>query len=137
MNQFSPHSTVQNGQAKVFGRIPVYPIPYEYPTVEGIKDILHRIRIYFESTSSQTVIHAETGAAITDFSQVNKYARVSDGFSSEWSYTNGVVLSAFAYLDDVIDDDAFFANNTRFYDFVVKHLPYFRKNAAEFGKVGS
>ncbi len=55
------------------------------------------------------------------------------GFSSEWSYTHGVVLSAFDYIDDVTGDEAFFANNTKFYDFVIEYLPYFRKNAAEFG----
>ena len=137
MNQFSPRNTVHNGHSEVFSRIPEYQIPYEYPTIDDIKTILTRVRIYFESTSQQTIINAETGEAITDFSQLNKHAQVSAGFSSEWSYTHGVVLSAFAYIDDVTGDKAFFANNIQFYDFVLKHLPYFRKNAAEFGREAS
>ena len=137
MNQFSLNSTTQTAQEKAPSRIPEYPVPYEYPTVAGIKDVLNRVRLYYESTSSQTIINAETGKEIINFSQSNKNARVSDGFSSEWSYTHGVVLSAFDYLNDVTGDQAFFANNTQFYDFVIKHLAYFRKNAAEFGRAAS
>ena len=33
------------------GRIPEYEVPYEYPTVEGIMEVLHRVRVYYESTS--------------------------------------------------------------------------------------
>ena len=116
------------------GRIPEYPVPYEYPTVDGIKDVLNRVRAYYESTSPQIIVDAETGEEITDFSKPNENARVSRGFSSEWSYTHGVVLSAFAYIDDVTGDEAFFANNAEFYDFVIEHLPYFRKNAREYGQ---
>ena len=116
------------------GRIPVYPVPYEYPTVDGIKEVLNRVRTYYESTSPQKIIDSETGEEITDFSKPNKNARVSRGFSSEWSYTNGVVLSAFDYIDDVTGDPAFFANNTRFYDLVVETFPYFNKNREEFGR---
>ena len=122
---------------EVPGRIPEYPVPYEYPTVAGIKDVLNRVRVYYESTSSQTIIDAETGKEITDFSQLNQNARFSKGFSSEWSYTHGVVLSAFAYIDDVIGDKAFFANNTQFYDFVLKYLPTFRENAEKYGPQAS
>ena len=116
------------------GRIPDYPVAYEYPTVEGIKEVLNRVRLYYESTSPQKIIDAETGEEITDFSKVNKNARVSDGFSSEWSYTHGVVLSAFEYIDDVIGDPAFFTNNTKFFDLVIETLPYFIKNREKFGR---
>jgi rhamnogalacturonyl hydrolase YesR len=116
------------------GRVPVYPVPYTYPTVEGVAEVLDRVRVYYESTSPQTIIDAETGREITDFSTPNKNARVSDGFSSEWSYTHGVVLSAFDYIDDVIGDERFFADNTRFFDFVVARLPYFREQARQFGQ---
>lgn len=110
------------------GRVPVYSVPYEYPTVDGIKEVLNRVRIYYESTSPQTIVDGETGEQITDFSKFNKHAKPSDGFSSEWSYTHGVVLSAFEYIDDVTGDKAFFDNNIKFFDFIVEHLPYFREN---------
>lgn len=115
-------------------RIPNYPVSYVYPTVEGIKEKLKQIRIYYESTSSIKIIDSETGKEIIDFTKPNKNACVSPGFAAEWSYTNGVVFSAFDYIDDVTGDPAFFANNTRFFDKVVETLPYFEKNYDKFGK---
>jgi len=116
------------------GRIPVYPVPYEYPTIDGIKEIINRVRIYYESTSTLKIVDSETGKEITDFTILNRNARISSGFSGEWSYTNGVVLSAFEYIDDVTGDPAFFDNNTRFFDLVIETLPYFIKIREKFGK---
>ena len=126
--------TTLTAQEDAPGRIPEYPVPYEYPTEDGIMDVLNRVRIYYESTSPLNIIDSETGKEITDFSKLNKNARVSRGFSSEWSYTNGVVLSAFDYIDDVTGDDKFFANNIKFYDLVIKTLPFFIKNREKFGR---
>jgi len=124
-----PSSVMLNAQENAPGRIPEYDVPYEYPTADGIKEVLNRIRIYYESSSPQIIVDSKTGEEITDFTTFNIYAEVSDGFSSEWSYTHGVVLSAFEYIDYVTGDKAFFANNIKFYDFVIEHLPYFQKNA--------
>ena len=33
------------------GRIPEYQVPYEYPTVDTITEVLNRVRVYYESTS--------------------------------------------------------------------------------------
>ena len=109
-------------------RYPQYEIPYEYPGIENIKEVLNRIRVYYENSSPRQVIDSQTGAPITDLSKPNTNARVATGFSGEWSYTHGVVLSAFAYMDDVIGDPAFFANNPKFYDFITTYQPYFEKN---------
>jgi len=124
-----PCSVMLNAQENAPGRIPEYDVPYEYPTADGIKEVLNRIRIYYESSSPQIIVDSKTGEEITDFTTFNIYAEASDGFSSEWSYTHGVVLSAFEYIDYVTGDKAFFANNIKFYDFVIEHLPYFQKNA--------
>ncbi len=120
-------------QEDAAGRIPDYPVPYEYPTEEGIKEVLNRVRQYYESTSTLKIVDSETGMEITDFTKPNKNARVSSGFAGEWGYTNGVVLSAFEYIDDVTGDTAFFANNKKFYDLVIETLPYFIKNKEVFG----
>ncbi len=115
-------------------RIPKYPVPYEYPTVNGIKDVLYSVLHYYESTCDLKIIDSKTGKEITDFSKPDMNARVSSGFAGSWDYTNGVVLSAFAYIDHVLDDPSFFANNTSFFNLVVKTLPYFNKNKEIFGK---
>jgi len=129
-----PICTTLIAQEDASVQIPQYSVPYVYPTIEGIKDVLNRIRNYYESNSTQKIIDSETGKEITDFSKLNENAKVESGFLSGWSYTNGVVFSAFDYIDDVTGDTTFFANNIRFYDFVIKNLPYFRKNDEKFGK---
>jgi rhamnogalacturonyl hydrolase YesR len=116
------------------GRIPKYTIPYSQPTVDSIIVKLNKVQQYYQSTSTQKVVDRTTGKEITDFTNLNLQAKVTDGFSSEWTYTHGVVLSAFSYIQDVTGDKIYFDNNARFYDFVVKSLPYFRKNAEKFGK---
>lgn len=126
--------TILNAQEDAPGRLPEYTVPYEYPTVDRIKEVLNRVKGYYESTSSLKIFDSETGKEITDFSILNKNAKVSDGFASEWSYTNGVVLSAFDYINDVTGDKTFFADNTRFYNLVIKTLPYFQEIDKKFGK---
>lgn len=116
------------------GRTPVYAVAYECPNADSVKVILNRVKHYYENSSAQKIIDIETGNTITDLTKLNKSARVSKGLSSEWTYTNGVVLSAFTYITGLTGDSSYFANNTKFYDFVLQSLPYFRRNAAAFGK---
>lgn len=123
-------STTSNAQEREIQRIPVYEVAYEYPSVDNIKDVINRVRDYYLSTSTLTIVDSKTGKAINDFSTFNPNAEPSRGFSSEWSYTNGVVLSAFEYIDDVTGDKTFFNNNIKFFDYVVNNLPYFETNKA-------
>jgi rhamnogalacturonyl hydrolase YesR len=122
-------SYILNAQENQEGRIPEYEIPYELPSTENVKEVLDRIRIYYESTSPQIIIDSKSGEKISDFNTFNTNAIPSPGFSGEWSYTHGVVLSAFEYIDDVTGDKAYFANNTKFYDYVIENLPYFQNNS--------
>lgn len=131
----SVFGTMLVAQEEAPERIPVYPIPYEYSNADSIKEVLNRIKSYYESTSPQIIQDSKTGEEITDFSKFNKNAVVSNGFSSEWSYTHGVVLSAFDYITKVTGDESFFADNIKFYDFVVNHLPYFKENLEQTGNV--
>ena len=110
------------------GRYPQYEIPYDFPTIDNIKEVLNRVRGYYERTSDRRIIDRRTGEPITDLSKPNRDARVSEGFSGEWSYPHGVVLSAFIYIDEIIGEPAFFTNNHTFFDHVVKYQPYFEAN---------
>src|SRR5688500_6940214 len=87
------------------GRVPTYPVPYEFPTTDSIKGVLQRVRSYYEATSPQTIVNSKTGEKITDFTSFNPLAIPSKGFSSEWSYTHGVVLSAFEFISKVTGDE--------------------------------
>lgn len=134
-----PSLFILNAQDAQPNRYPDYEVKYELPTVDGVTEVLHRIRNYYEASSPQTIIDSKTSETIRDFTTFNPNAIPSPGFSSEYSYTHGVVLSAFAYISDVIGDEAFFANNIKFYDFVVDNLPYFQNNVEKMTKstVGS
>lgn len=127
-------STTLSAQEEPKERIPDYPVSYVYPSTDSIKEILQRVGNYYKSTSELKIFDSETGEEITDFTQLNKNAEVADGFSSEWSYTNGVVLSAFEYMDDALEDPSFFEYNTQFYDFVVKTLPYLSEIKEKYDK---
>ncbi|MCY1721998.1 glycoside hydrolase family 88 protein [Prolixibacteraceae bacterium Z1-6] len=120
---------VLNAQENQADRIPEYEIPYELPSVENVKEVLNRIRMYYESTSLQHLIDSKTGEKISDFNTFNPNAVPSPGFSGEWSYTHGVVLSAFDYITKVTGDKTFFNNNTKFYEYVIENLPYFQNNS--------
>jgi rhamnogalacturonyl hydrolase YesR len=121
------------------GRVPEYEIPYVLPTVDGIGDVLIRVRKYYESTSPQTIVDSKTGKTITDFTTFTPNAEPSPGFSSEWSYTHGVVLSAFDYITAVTGNKSFFDDNIKFFDYVFKNLPYFQNNSdkIESSKIGN
>ena len=62
-------------QSDVSGRIPVYEVPYVYPSEEKISEVLNRIRIYYESTSSRKVVDRETGEEITKFKKKKIYQK--------------------------------------------------------------
>tara|TARA_R110000868_G_scaffold83515_4_gene235689 strand:- start:2778 stop:4199 length:1422 start_codon:yes stop_codon:yes gene_type:complete len=115
-------------------RIPNYSVPYTFPTEERILSTLHQVKQYYEATSTQTIVDSKTGERITNFKKFNDNAEPSDGFSSEYSYTHGVVLSAFEYIDDVTGDKTFFEDNIKFFNYVTDNLPYFTKNADKIEK---
>ena len=115
-------------------RLPEYAIAYSLPKLDDIQAILHKVRAYYESTGIHQVLDAETGMPIIDYAKINKGAKISNGFHNEWSYTNGVVMSAFSTISEELGDKQFYNNNELFFDFVLKTLPYFRKNQAQFGK---
>ncbi|MEN3324735.1 glycoside hydrolase family 88 protein [Mariniflexile soesokkakense] len=129
-----PQALLLNAQENTAGRIPQYEVPYEFPKVENIKEVLNRIRVYYESTSPQTIVDGQTGKEITNFKTFNLNAEPSKGFSSEYSYTHGVVLSAFDYIDDVTGDKSFFTDNIIFFDYLMNNLPYFQKNSDKITK---
>ena len=39
-------SATLNAQEDAPERIPEYEVPYEFPTVEGVKEVLDRVRVY-------------------------------------------------------------------------------------------
>lgn len=108
-------------------RIPNYSVAYQVPTEESIIDVLQRVKGYYERSTTREIVDGTTGQAIVDMNKKNKNATVKRGFATEWSYTHGVVLSAFDYIDGILGDKSFFANNVAFFNFVSQWQPYFAK----------
>ncbi|SMF65404.1 Rhamnogalacturonyl hydrolase YesR [Alteromonadaceae bacterium Bs31] len=117
-------------------RIPQYPVSYDYPKATEIKNALDRVRDYYQSTSTRQIVDKRTGKAITDLSKANKFAIPSEGLANEWSYTHGVVLSAFVYIEQLTGDKNYVSNNVQFFDFVIASLPYFETQIETFGYKG-
>lgn len=115
-------------------RYPDYKVPYTYPSVENIQEVLNQVWQYYRSTGDLVITDANTGQEITSFKKPNKNALAPDGFACEWSYTNGVVLSAFEYIDDVTGNSDYLAYNTEFFDFVVATLPFFDEIKEKYNK---
>jgi unsaturated rhamnogalacturonyl hydrolase len=114
-------------------RIPVYPIAYDYPNSEQIMDQLRLVKDYYESTGQRVLIDSETNTIVNASSEPASTVQVGDGFSNEWSYTHGVVLSAFHYIDQTTDDNSFFENNKEYFSFVIDTLPYLKEQQKTFG----
>ena len=109
-------------------RIPDYSVTYQVPDEAQVIDVLQRVRSYYEQTTPPEIIDSQTGQSISDQSKSYPNAVVKPGFSNEWSYTHGVVLSAFDYIDNVLDDQRYFAHNREFFSFVAHWTPYFAQH---------
>lgn len=110
-------------------------VDYTLPAEEEVKAVLDRIREHFEHSTPYTIIDTETGALITDFSKPTKSAGIDSrkGEFIDWTYSMGVVLSGMLQVSDVTGDARFAAYTEKNFDFIFKHLPYFRAQAKEFG----
>jgi unsaturated rhamnogalacturonyl hydrolase len=119
--------------------MPDYDIPYEAPTVEQILSACNRIHAFHVRSGVFQIIDRKTGRIITDLSAPNPDAAVDNrpGPFAAWTYTNGVTMSAFDYLAETTGDSSYRDFNVRFFDFVADRLPYFRKNAALYGREAS
>lgn len=120
---------VVNGQYKYDMSVPEYPVNYFVPVADDVKAVVDRIYNRAKSKAVFSLFDRTTGAAISDFNSLNKNAFIPDSVAAfvEWSYPNGVTLSACHALTEATGDKSYseFANS--FYDFTFKAMPYFRK----------
>lgn len=108
--------------------LPTYSIPYLIPTVAEVKNIVDRIQQRVEKHSLFYLVDSADGQIIS-YSQPNKNADYPQGafYFIEWSYPNGVSLSACNDLYEITNDTTYLNYAIRFFDFTFKAMPYFRK----------
>ena len=107
--------------------MPTYSYPYLIPSISEVKSVVDRIQNRIEKYSHFYLIDSTTGEKIS-YSQPNKNAVYPNGafYFVEWSYPNGVVLSACDEMYEITNDKAYLDYAVRFFDFTFKAMPYFR-----------
>jgi rhamnogalacturonyl hydrolase YesR len=119
-----------------FSRPSIAPgVDYTVPAEAEIKIALDRIRDHFVRSTPYRVIDTATGQPITDFATPVKTAGIDNrgGEFNDWSYPMGVVLAAMLQITDVTGDTSFQDYTFKNFDFIFTHLPYFKRQAAQFG----
>jgi rhamnogalacturonyl hydrolase YesR len=119
-----------------FSRPSIAPgVDYTVPAEAEIKIALDRIRDHFVRSTPYRVIDTATGQPITDFATPVKTAGIDNraGEFNDWSYPMGVVLAAMLQITDVTGDTSFQDYTFENFDFIFTHLPYFKRQAAQFG----
>ena len=103
--------------------LPTYSTPYVIPTVKDVKNIVDRIQQRVEKNSLFYLVDSINGQTIS-YSQPNKNAIYPQGafYFIEWSYPNGVSLSACNDLYETTNDTTYFNYAIRFFDFTFKAM---------------
>ncbi len=111
-------------------------VDYTVPAEAEIKAALDRIRDHFVRSTPYRIIDTATNQPIADLAvPVRRTAGVDNraGEFNDWSYSMGVVLAAMLQVAEVTGDASFTDYTFKNFDFIFTHLPYFKKQAAQFG----
>jgi len=113
-------------------------LDYTVPAAGEIKAALDRIRDHFVRSTPYRIIDTATGQPIADLSTPTRTAGIDtrNGEFNDWSYSMGVVLAAMLQVTEVTGDTTFQDYTFRNFDFIFTHLPYFKRQAREFGPQG-
>ncbi len=110
-------------------------VDYTVPTETDIKQVLDRVRGYFERSTRYRVIDTGTGTPLADTARPTKTAGIdtSTGEFNDWTYPMGVVLAGMLQITDVTGDARYQQYALKNFDFIFDHLDFFRRQASEFG----
>src|SRR5687767_1067819 len=119
LNTGNAWSQVDIAAAEKGAALPKYPVSYEVPTTERIKEVVDRIQKRVVGNAHFYLVDSSTGQRISDFTRLNKNAVLPATASTfiEWSYPNGVSLTACHDLAEVTGDTSYLNYAIRFYDF--------------------
>ena len=104
---------------------PEYPVPYRAPTVEGITEVMTRVRTYLETASPARLINRQTREEITDLSKPHPEASLDRGENNSFpliSYENGVTYAGMLLTGEVTGDARFTEFTTRRFQFIAEKL---------------
>jgi unsaturated rhamnogalacturonyl hydrolase len=108
---------------------------YGLPKLEDIKSAIGRIKDFYVRSTDYRIVDIKSGTEIKDLSVPNPLAGndvTKNGFTN-WDYPNGVLYSALTAASELFQDTSYINYAIRNYDFIFDHLPYFQKQAQQFG----
>lgn len=117
-----------------------YPVPYHLPKPEEITAVLERIHANLDRAMATRVVHAKTGAEITDLTTFNADAVASQGERNGFhvlTYATGVTHAGMLAASDATGDARYRAFVQRHVDFLGRTIPYFRAQAEKIGAKNS
>lgn len=104
---------------------PEYKTPYGIPKVENVKLLTDRILSYLENVTPAKVIDSTTQTEITDFSKINKNARLNPGVFRLTSYEWGVTYAGMLHVAEITNDKRYADYISKRFDFLSEIEPYF------------
>ncbi len=113
-----------------------YPIPYHLPKPAEISAVLERIHANLDRAMATKVVHAKTGAEITDLTVFNADAVASQGERNGFhvlTYATGVTHAGMLSATEATGDPRYKEFVQRHVQFIGDTLPYFRAQADKIG----
>ncbi len=106
---------------------PEYKTPYGIPKVGDVKSVTDRILLYLENVTPAKVIDSTNQTEITDFSKINKNARLNPGVFRLTSYEWGVTYAGMLHVAEITNDKRYTDYISKRFDFLSEIEPYFAK----------
>src|SRR6185436_20270465 len=110
-------------------------VDYTVPTVAEITRALTRIRDYFVRSTPYRIVDTATGKPLTNLTTPTRTAGIDlgPGEFNDWTYSMGVVLAGMLHVTDVTGDRSFEDYTRKNFAFILDHVDFFTRQAAEFG----
>ncbi len=100
-----------------------YPVPYDAPSKEKVKEVLDRIYNYLDGVTPAQMINKQTGAALTDIAALDTNSVIKQGDFRLTSYEWGVTYSAFQRAAETTGDKKYSDHVKTRFDFLAKWVP--------------
>ena len=102
---------------------PDYPVPYGAPSKENVKSVLDKVFNYLNAVTPAQMINKQTGAPVTDASQLDTNTIVKQGDFRLTSYEWGVTYSAMQRAFETTGDQQYADYVKTRFDFLAKWIP--------------
>src|ERR1043165_4396136 len=106
---------------------PDYPIPYEIPVKEEVKQVLDKVHHYLDSVTPYQFVNRITNAAVNDLNHIDTNTVIKPGDFRLASYEWGVVYAGMLSAGEVTGDNRFTAYTKDRMQFIGNSIDAFRK----------